>query len=148
MSECSLALSFTVDAACFSFSLAGSSEEISMPAPKAMRPAASGLPCVFCRATVGADVAASPTVDVTEDALSVAEPIAPPSVDALPITFSFTEPTAPLARSTRRSTTRAGLTFSVRASTSRLRSALVASMSRRMTSGSSLRVDWSVVSFR
>ena len=32
--------------ACCSFSLEGSSDEISQPAPKAMTPAASGLPCV------------------------------------------------------------------------------------------------------
>ena len=57
--------------------LTGSSDETSQPAPKAMSPAASGLPRVFCRAMVGADVAVSPIEEAIDDALSVASPMAP-----------------------------------------------------------------------
>ena len=140
VSECSLTWSFTVLAACCSFSVAGSSDEASHPTPKAIRPAANGLPWVFWTALEGAEVAVSPTVEATEDARSPALLRTPPEewLPPAPMTLSFSEPNLPLARSTRRSTTRDGVTFSVSASTSRLRSARVDSMSRRITSGSSL----------
>jgi hypothetical protein len=53
---------------------------------------------------------------------------------------SFHCDTVPRARATRRSTTRPGVTFSVRASTSPLRLSWVRSMSRRIASGSWLPV--------
>src|SRR3954453_2193182 len=57
---------------------------------------------------------------------------------ALPMTFSLRLVIRPFAAVTRRSTTRAGLTFSLRARTSWLTSRRVSSICRRMTSGSLL----------
>ena len=103
----------------------------SQPTPKAISPAARGLPWVWRIDGVrglldGADRGRGGVLHVPAAWTRLHEPAAfdaMPWADdvvswALPMTFSFRVVMRPLAAVTRRSTTRAGLTFSLRASTS------------------------------
>jgi hypothetical protein len=79
-----------------------------------------------CCTVSAAECAAPCTVSAADDAAFCTEPVALDAMPwvryvvswALPMTFSFTRATRPLAAVMRRSTTRAGFTFSLRASTS------------------------------
>jgi hypothetical protein len=122
--------------------LAGSSDDTSQPAPKAMSPAAIGLPWVCWRSTRGVSCTVSCRVPAAFDAASRTPDAAADAASAglrsgaAPITFSFHRPALARARSTRRSTMRPGVTFSVSRSTSELSPACVRSISRRIVSGS------------
>jgi len=102
----------------------------------------------FCTVPV-ADDAASWTVEAAAEAVLDTRSAASDAVDRtpeaacplactglLPITLSLSRVAASRARSTRRSTILAGVTFSVRASTSWPRLTWVRSISRRICSGS------------
>src|SRR6478735_9856925 len=149
---CAAVLSWS--AASRSLSLAGIREEISMPAPKAMSPAARGLPAVLALTWSGAWETAWPasesfawTVSVAgwrlSPAVCMALPVCPVPVvvvawSAAPMIFSFTPVTASRTLSVWRWTMLDGVTLSATASTLVPRRARVASMSARMTSGLSL----------
>ena len=60
------------DTASRSFSVEGISEETSIPKPKAITPAASGLPCVFRLILLGACLTASPASDALSLTVSLA----------------------------------------------------------------------------
>src|SRR6478735_2461085 len=147
-------------AASRSFWLAGIRELMSIPAPKAIRPAARGLPAALVLIWSGAAETAWPasaslaeTVSPAWWRLSPAEctalvvcpaPVEVVSwtllvaVSAAPMIFSFTPVTASLTLSVWRWTMLDGVTLSATASTLVPRRARVASMSARMTSGFSL----------
>src|SRR3954451_5844930 len=147
-------------AASRSFWLAGIREETSMPAPKAISPAARGLPAVLALTWSGAAETAWPaseslaeTVSCAWWRLSPAECMALAvcpvpalavlwtwvvAVSAAPMIFSFTPVTASFILSVWRWTMLDGVTLSATASTLVPRRARVASMSARMTSGFSL----------
>src|SRR6476620_8504652 len=146
-------------AASRSFSLAGIREEMSMPAPNAMSPAARGFPAVLALTWSGALETAWPASESFAETASPAWWRLSPAVcmalvvcpvpavvswtlvvawSAAPMIFSFTPVTASRTLSVWRWTMLDGVTLSATASTLVPRRARVASMSARMTSGLSL----------
>jgi hypothetical protein len=128
---------------------------MSHPAPKAIRPTASGFPPVRSRAISGTELAVPAADEAVDAALSLAAAAVllavspmPEAVEAamflavdaplavLPMILSFTLVTAVRVRRARRWMIRGGLSFSVSASTSAPSSRWVCWMSPRIWSGS------------
>src|SRR5947209_3276168 len=85
----------------FSFWLLGSTLAASSPAPNAMRPAASGFPCVRVTATLGAPVTASPTLTAADDTVPAADDTAPAPDAAVEATDERASLALPMTRSLR-----------------------------------------------